>query len=95
MKQKLLTETPVCSRERLIIISYTTGLSFALEKIGPLVAIVITSHQPVRLHGIVIIFWHKIINNIRVIFYAFSSWILLLLHYGEGKYILQDDCVTM
>jgi hypothetical protein len=42
MKQKLLTETPVCPRERLIIISYTTGLSFALERIGPLAAIVIT-----------------------------------------------------
>jgi hypothetical protein len=37
-----LTETPVCPRERLVIISYTTGLSFALERIGPLAAIVIT-----------------------------------------------------
>jgi hypothetical protein len=42
MKRKLLTETPVCPRERLVIISYTTGLSFALERIGPLAAIVIT-----------------------------------------------------
>jgi hypothetical protein len=42
MKQKLLTETPMCPRERLVIISYTTGLSFALERIGPLVAIIIT-----------------------------------------------------
>jgi hypothetical protein len=42
MKQKHLTETPVCPRERLVIISYTTGLSFALERIGPLAAIVIT-----------------------------------------------------
>jgi hypothetical protein len=42
MKRKLLTETPVCPRERLVIISYTTGLSFALERIGPLTAIVIT-----------------------------------------------------
>jgi hypothetical protein len=41
MKRKLLTETPVCPRERLVIISYTTGLSFALERIGPLAAIVI------------------------------------------------------
>jgi hypothetical protein len=41
MKRKLLTETPVCPRERLVIISYTTGLSFALKKIGPLAAIVI------------------------------------------------------
>jgi hypothetical protein len=41
MKRKLLTETPVCPRERLVIISYTTGLSFALERIGLLAAIVI------------------------------------------------------
>jgi hypothetical protein len=42
MKRKLLTETPVCPEERLVIISYTTNLSFALERIGPLVAITIT-----------------------------------------------------
>jgi hypothetical protein len=42
MKRKHLTKTPVCPRERLVIISYTTGLSFALERIGPLVAIIIT-----------------------------------------------------
>jgi hypothetical protein len=42
MKRKHLTETPVCSRERLVIISYTTSLSFALERIGPLAAIIIT-----------------------------------------------------
>jgi hypothetical protein len=42
MKRKHLTETPVCPRERLVIISYTTGLSFALERIGQLAAIVIT-----------------------------------------------------
>jgi hypothetical protein len=41
MKRKHLTETPVCPRERLVIISYTTGLSFALERIA-LAAIVIT-----------------------------------------------------
>jgi hypothetical protein len=40
MKQKLLTETPVCPQERLVIISYTTGLSFALERIGQLAAII-------------------------------------------------------
>ena len=39
MKRKLLTETPVCPQKCLVIISYTTGLSFALEKIGPLAAI--------------------------------------------------------
>jgi hypothetical protein len=42
MKRKLLTETPVCPRECLVIISYTTGLSFAEERIGPLAAIVTT-----------------------------------------------------
>jgi hypothetical protein len=42
MKRKLLIETPVCPRERLVIISYTTGLSFAKERIGPLAAIVTT-----------------------------------------------------
>jgi hypothetical protein len=41
MKRKLLTETPVSPQERLVIISYTTGLSFALERIGPLAAIII------------------------------------------------------
>jgi sterol desaturase/sphingolipid hydroxylase (fatty acid hydroxylase superfamily) len=42
MKRKHLRETPVCPQERLVIISYTTGLSFALERIGPLAAIIIT-----------------------------------------------------
>jgi hypothetical protein len=42
MKRKHLTETPVCPRERLVIISYTTGMSFVLERIGPLTAIVIS-----------------------------------------------------
>jgi hypothetical protein len=42
MKQKHLTETPVCPREHLVIISYTTSLSFAIERIGPLAAIIIT-----------------------------------------------------
>jgi hypothetical protein len=42
MKRKLLTETPVCPRERLVIISYTTDLSFAQERIGPLAVIIIT-----------------------------------------------------
>jgi hypothetical protein len=42
MKRKHLTETPVCPRERLVIISYTTGLSFAKERIGPLAVIITT-----------------------------------------------------
>jgi ABC-type dipeptide/oligopeptide/nickel transport system permease component len=43
MKRKLSIETPVCPQECLVIISYTTGLSFALERIGPLAAIIITA----------------------------------------------------
>jgi hypothetical protein len=42
MNRKHLTETPMCPRERLVIIIYTTGLSFALERIEPLAAIIIT-----------------------------------------------------
>jgi hypothetical protein len=42
MKQKLSTETPVRPPERLVIISYTTVLFFALERIGPLAKITIT-----------------------------------------------------
>jgi hypothetical protein len=41
MKRKHLTETPVCPLECLVIISNTTGLSFALKRIGTLVAIII------------------------------------------------------
>jgi hypothetical protein len=39
MKRKHLTEILVCP-QRLVIISNTTGLSFALERIGPLAAII-------------------------------------------------------
>jgi hypothetical protein len=41
MKRKHSTETPVCPQEHLVIISYTTGLSFTLERIGPFAAIII------------------------------------------------------
>jgi hypothetical protein len=41
MKRKRLRETPVCPQERLVIIGNTTGLSFALERIGTLAAIII------------------------------------------------------
>jgi hypothetical protein len=40
---KALDEIPVCPQERLVIISNTTGLSFTLERIGPLAAIIIMS----------------------------------------------------
>ena len=40
---KSLDVTPVCLRERLVIISKLTGLSFALERIGPLAATVISA----------------------------------------------------
>jgi hypothetical protein len=39
---KALDKTPVCPQERLVIISNTSGLSFALERIRPLAAIIIT-----------------------------------------------------
>jgi hypothetical protein len=38
---KVLDEIPVCPQERLVIISNTSGLSFFLERIGPLAAIII------------------------------------------------------
>jgi hypothetical protein len=41
MKRKHLTETPVCPREHSVVISYTTNLSFALERIGQLAAIIV------------------------------------------------------
>jgi hypothetical protein len=43
MKRKPLTETPVCPRERLVIISYTTGLSFAEEGLGHLLQLLLLS----------------------------------------------------
>ena len=39
---KALDVTPVCPQERLVIISKLTGLSFALERIGPLAATITT-----------------------------------------------------
>jgi hypothetical protein len=39
---KALDKISVCPQERLVIISNTTGLSFARERIGPLAAIIIT-----------------------------------------------------
>jgi hypothetical protein len=39
---KTLDEIPVCPQECWVIISNTTVLSFALERIGPLAAIIIT-----------------------------------------------------
>ena len=38
---KALDSIPMCPRERLIIVSNTTDLSFAEERIGPLAAIII------------------------------------------------------
>ena len=40
---KALDRIPVCPQERLVIISKQTGLSFALKRIGPLAAIIITT----------------------------------------------------
>src|SRR5215216_5093915 len=38
---KALDDIPVCPRERLVILSNTTGLSFAKERIGTLAAFII------------------------------------------------------
>jgi hypothetical protein len=43
MKRRLLTETPVCPRERLVIISYTTGLSFSKKGLGHLLQLLLLS----------------------------------------------------
>jgi hypothetical protein len=43
MKRKLLTETPVCPQEHLVIISYTTGLSFAKKGLGHLLQLLLLS----------------------------------------------------
>ena len=40
---KALDEIPVCPQEHFAIISKPTGLSFALKRIGPLAAIIITA----------------------------------------------------
>jgi hypothetical protein len=41
-KVKALDEIPVCPQERLVIINNATGLSFSLERIRPLAAIIVT-----------------------------------------------------
>src|SRR5215216_6068114 len=38
---KALDDIPMCPRERFVILSNTTGLSFAKERIGPLAVIII------------------------------------------------------
>ena len=40
---KALDDIPVCPRECLVILSNTTGLTFAKERIGPLAAFIIMS----------------------------------------------------
>jgi hypothetical protein len=45
----------VCPRECLVIISYTTDLSFAEEKIGPLAAIVTTVFYLLALYLLVLL----------------------------------------
>ena len=47
---KALDEIPVCPQERLVIISRTTGLSFALKRIGPLAAIIIAAFYLLALY---------------------------------------------
>ena len=50
MKQKHLTKPFVCPRERLVIISKPTDLSFAVERIGQLAAFIITAFYLLALY---------------------------------------------
>jgi hypothetical protein len=59
MKRKHLTETPVCPQERLVIISYTTSLSFALKRIGPLAAIIIIIFYLLVLYLLALLITHE------------------------------------
>ena len=66
---KALDNTPVCPQERLVIISTTTGLSFAVERIGPLAATIITAFYLLVLYLSVI---SKTPKNLSVSIYSES-----------------------
>jgi hypothetical protein len=76
MKRKHLTETPVCPHERLVIISNTTGLSFALKGLGRSQQLLLLSfiysyfiylhyQIPLKTHLLVftVISWSKLLVN--------------------------------
>ena len=60
----------MCPQERLVIISNTTGLSFAVERIGPLAAIIITVFYLLVLYLFAI---SKIPENLFASVYSKSS----------------------
>jgi len=66
---KALDNTPVCPQERLVIISTTTGLSFAVERIGPLAATITTAFYLLVLYLSVI---SKTPKNLSVSIYSES-----------------------
>ena len=66
---KALDEIPVCPQERLVILSKPTGLSFAIEGIGPLAAIIITAFYLLVLYLSVI---SKTPKNLSVSIYSES-----------------------
>jgi hypothetical protein len=66
---KALDNIPVCPQERLVIISTTTGLSFAVERIGPLAATITTAFYLLVLYLSVI---SKTPKNLSVSIYSES-----------------------
>jgi hypothetical protein len=70
MKRKHLTKTPLCPRECLVIISYTTGLSFALERIGPLAPIIVIVFYLLVLYLLALPNTPWYVSNVSIIFDA-------------------------
>ena len=66
---KALDNIPVCTQERLVIISTTTGLSFAVERIGPLAATITTAFYLLVLYLSVV---SKTPKNLSVSIYSES-----------------------
>jgi hypothetical protein len=75
MKRKLSIKTPVCPQKRLVIISYTTDLSFALERIGPPAAITIIVFY------LLILYLLALPNNpeTRLLVFTVNPWLSTLL----------------
>jgi F0F1-type ATP synthase assembly protein I len=67
MKRKRLTETPVCPQERLVIISYTTSLSFALKRIGLLTTIIVI------IFYLLVLYLHALSNTLENLFASIYS----------------------
>jgi hypothetical protein len=70
MKRKLLTETPVCPREHLVIISYTTGLSFAKKGLGHLLQLLLLSF----IYSHFIYLHYQILLKTRLLIFTVKPW---------------------